>query len=67
MKEIKGKVVSYCDIPEELIPTWLDEYPSGVYIEVHIDESEGLDALEMWLIGEYPGIEEETFYIEIDY
>lgn len=66
MKEIKGKVVSYSDIPEELIPTWLDEYPSGVYIEVHIDD-EQLDELTEWLVQNYPGIEEETFYIEIDY
>ena len=67
MKEIKGKVVSYCDIPDYLVPTWLEEYSTGVYVEVHIDENEELDELELWLMKEYPGIEQETFFIEIDY
>lgn len=67
MKEIKGKVVSYCDIPEELIPQWIEEYSPGSFIEVHISDVEGeFDELELWLMKNYPGIEEDTFYIEID-
>lgn len=70
MKEIKGKVVSYSEIPEKLLQAkenkWLTEYPSNCYVEVHIDEFDQ-DELGEWLIQKYPGIEEETFYIEIDY
>ncbi len=69
MKEIKGKVVSYSEIPEELLigtNNFLNEYPTNCYVEVHIDEFED-DNLSKWLKENYPGIEEETFYIEIDY
>ena len=69
MKEIKGKVVSYCEIPEKLLEgdnNWLNEFPTNCYVEVHIDEFDD-DELSKWLMKEYPGIEQDTFYIEIDY
>lgn len=67
-KRIEGRVVSYCDIPEELVAgTWLEEYQPGCYIECHIDEEEEMNELDNWLISNYPGIEKETFFIEIDY
>jgi len=68
LKTITGKVVSYCDIPEELTESkWFSEYQSGCYIECHIDELEVRDELDSWLIQNYPGIENETFFIKIDY
>lgn len=72
MKTIKGKVVSYSDIPKELIigtrNHWLSEFkniPDKCLVEVHIDEMEA-ESLSNWLMKTYPGIEEDTFYIEID-
>jgi len=67
LKEINGKVVSYSSIPEELIPQWLKEYPSNCYVEVHIDTLDNSNPLDVWFKENHPGIEEETFYIEIDY
>lgn len=74
MKEIKGKVVSYSDIPWDLIINtknhWLSEFkniPEKCLVEVHIDEAEEYNELDKWLMKTYPGIEKETFYIEIDY
>lgn len=67
-KVIKGRVVSYCEIPEELTKgKWFEEYQSGCFVECHIDETEDPDELDMWIMRNYPGIEKETFYIKIDY
>lgn len=68
MKTISGKVVSYCDIPEKLLEDkWFDQHTTGCYVECHIDELDARDELDNWLIENYPGIENETFFIEIDY
>lgn len=72
METITGKVVNYCDIPEELTEgKWFSEFQSGCYIECHISDEDidnnALDELDNWLIKTYPGIEDETFFIKIDY
>lgn len=67
LKQINGRVISYCEIPEELIPNWLKEFPTGCYVEVHLDTLDGVGLLDIWFKENYPGIEDETFYIEIDY
>jgi hypothetical protein len=71
IKKITGQVVNYCDIPEKLTEgKWFNEYSSGCYIECHIDLSDSAqsaDELDNWLMNNYPGIENETFYIEINY
>lgn len=70
MKEIKGKVVSYCDIPEWLTISqdcWFKDFPTGCYIEYSIDKESSQNNIDYWLMEKYPGIENETFYIEIDY
>lgn len=68
MKEIKGKVVSYCEIPEELTENhWLNDYSPGCYVMAHIDESED-DLVSKWLLENYPDLkDEEYFFVEIDY
>ena len=68
LKQITGKVVSYCEIPEEITEGhWISEYMNGCFVQVHLEEDED-DALSNWLKETYPElIEEESFYIEIDY
>ena len=70
-KEIKGKVVSYCEIPEELTEGhWISEYMSGCFVQCHIadDRDVELSPLDKWLIETYPELQdEEYFFIEIDY
>lgn len=64
---ITMRVVSYCDIPEELSNgKFFDEYGTGCYVECHLD-NEPDDELDKWLKSNYPGIEEDPFLIKIDY
>lgn len=68
MKEIHKKVISVEDIPEDLYyeyiyESWLGKYPGGCFVEVHIDELEGMDELDKWLSKEYPGIENENSFL----
>ena len=67
-KQITGKVVSYCEIPEELTKGhWISEFQNGCFVQVHLEEGED-DALSNWLKETYPElIDENAFYIEIDY
>ena len=68
LKQITGKVVSYCEIPEEITEGhWMSGNMNGCFVQVHLEEDED-DALSNWLKETYPElIEEESFYIEIDY
>lgn len=68
LKTITKKVVSYCEIPEELTEEhWISEYMNGCFVEVHLDDDED-DKLSMWLKEKYPElIDEDSFYIEMDY
>lgn len=68
LKTITKKVVSYCEIPEELTEGhWISEYMNGCFVEVHLDDDED-DKLSMWLKEKYPElIDEDSFYIEMDY
>ena len=67
LKQITGKVVSYCEIPEEITEGhWISEYMNGCFVQVHLEEDD--DALSNWLKETYPElIDEEAFYIEMDY
>jgi len=65
LKEINGKVVKISELPNELLPDWLIIHKRGAYIECHIDDDMD-DAITEWLIKTHPGIEENTFFIEID-
>ena len=68
LKQITGKVVSYCEIPEEITEGhWISEYMNGCFVQVHLEEGED-DALSNWLKVACPVlIDGNVFYIEIDY
>lgn len=68
LKTITKKVVSYCEIPEELTEGhWISEYMNGCFVEVHLDDDED-NKLSMWLKEKYPElVDEDSFYIEMDY
>ena len=74
LKTITKKVVSYCEIPEGIIPKghWLNQHGCDAYIECHLEDDiedviEG-DELDDWLRETYPElIDEESFFIHIDY
>lgn len=70
LKTITKKVVSYCEIPEEITENhWINEHHSDAYVEVHIDEETHVpDKIQDWLVENYPElIEEESFFIHMDY
>ena len=65
---ITGKVVSYCEIPEELTEDhWISDYPPDAYVQVHI-EGEDEDKVSKWILNKYPELKDEDyFFIHIDY
>lgn len=65
---ITGKVVSYCEIPEELTSNhWISEYYPDSYVQVHI-EGEDEDKVSKWILNKYPELKDEDyFFIHIDY
>lgn len=68
LKTIEKKVVSYCEIPEGLIPEkhWINQYELGTHVECHIDDAPD-DELSAWLREIYPElIDEESFYIYME-
>lgn len=69
LETITKKVVSYCEIPEGIIPEghWINEHGCDAYVECHIDDDED-DELSVWLKETYPElIDEESFFIHLDY
>ena len=69
LKEITRKVVSYCEIPEELIPGWLMECGCDVYTEYSLsdDPKYTKESIDNWLLNKYPELNNTTFLIHIDY
>lgn len=76
MKEITMKVVSYCEIPEEIASqdALLQELPCDVYTDYMLpsrqqldDKVYDLDELDEWLINTYPELIGTRFLIEMDY
>lgn len=75
LKEIKRKVLSYCDIPEiisEDSPV-LKYASNDVYVEYEVTSTEEQKKfsdnfdLANWIISEYPELEGEKIFIHIDY
>ena len=72
LKTITKKVVSYCEVPEGIIPEdhWVNHYGCDAYVEVHMEDedSEDPDPLDTWLRTTYPElVDEESFFIHLDY
>lgn len=69
LTEICAKVLPLSDIPEELlIGSWLNDFPKGCLVEVHIDEEEPHDSLDVWLLTNFPKLDDDnSFLINIDY
>lgn len=75
IKEITRKVLSYCEIPEEIKENdyRLNESPCDVYLEFNVtskkDQLEYDDdfELENWIINTYPELEGIDILIHMDY
>ncbi len=75
MKEIIRKVLSYCEIPEEITEKnySVNEASCDSYIEFKVisreDQAKYGDNFDMtnWIIDNYPEVEGETIFIHIDY
>ncbi len=70
LKTIIKKVVSFCEIPEEVTENhWINEHHNDAFVEVHIDtETHVPDKIQDWLVKNYPElIEEDSFFIHMDY
>ena len=75
LEEIKYKVVSYCDIPEEITQdSYLQECSCDCYMvqklpnQIELDHAKyTLTNLDKWLIKTYPELIGNEFMIHIDY
>lgn len=68
LRKVNKYVVSYCEIPEDLLEdySWITESQLDSYVEAHIDDEE--DLLTQWLLERYPELkDEESFFIHMDY
>lgn len=75
LKEITRKVLSYCDIPEEIAKSCasLEETACDTFIEYEVTSKERQKdfdddfTLDNWIIKNWPELEGVTILIEIDY
>lgn len=69
LKSITKKVLSYCEIPQELTEKhWISEHHCDAFVECHLDASTDLDELDMWILEHYPELkDEDSFFIHLDY
>jgi len=74
LKIISRPVISYCDIPEEIIQTThLEGFSCDCYVDYEvtskIEQSKYSDdfSLANWIIGNYPELEGQKVLIHIDY
>lgn len=63
------KVVSYCEIPEDLDKGWLEEQGCDCYVKSSLssDPEYDRDELDEWIAKTYPELIDTTFLIHIDY
>jgi|SRR6187402_45060 len=70
LKTIHMKVVSYCDIPEDLTQdSWLSESGPNCFVDYKVssDPKYTRTDLDNWIIETYPELLDVDFLIEIDY
>lgn len=73
LEEITRKVVSYCDIPQDLTEdSWLSEYRCDSYVSHSLPSEEekekfDIEPLDEWLAKTYPELIGTKFLIEMDY
>lgn len=74
-KEITRKVVSYCEIPQDITEAnySVNEASCDSYIEYEVTSRDQQDEFDddfdmtNWIIDTYPELEGETIFIHIDY
>jgi hypothetical protein len=69
LEEITRKVVSYCEIPEEITENhWISENSSDTYVEYSLnsDLKYSKSELDLWLEETYPELIDTTFFIHLD-
>ena len=73
-KVIVKRVISYCDIPDELIDKcadWLNDYQNGCFVpyslEIREDIEQNWDELDVWLMENYAELKDTEFLINMDY
>lgn len=75
MEELKIKVLSYCEIPEEISEnhSLLNEGSCDVYVKFNVTSKEEQSKfdddfeLENWIIQQYPEVEGLDILIHMDY
>lgn len=69
LQEITKKVVSYCEIPEDLDKGYLDDLGCDVYTDytVSSDLSYSRNEVDDWIAETYPELIDTDFLIHIDY
>ena len=67
LETINKKVLSYCEIPQELTERhWITENSCGCYVDFQLEE-EGVDELDDWIRENYPELIDEKFMISLDW
>ena len=66
---IVKRVISFCSLPEELIPEthWLCDYPTGCYVEYSLENLEVYNELQDWIAKNYQELDNTEFLIHMDY
>lgn len=73
LKELNLKVVSFCEIPQELTEnTYLEEYGCDVYAEFNLylgvpGYTREYSPWEQWIVNNYPELINKRFLIHFDY
>lgn len=61
------KVISWCEIPEEIRSSSLDDFMCGCYVTFTVEEK-GKDPMSDWIVDNYSNIKHgEDILIDIDY
>lgn len=67
MEEKTFKIVSFCDIPENLTEgSYLEEYNCGSYVPFTLFKEDD-DPIVLWIVNKYPELLGEEILIDMDY
>lgn len=69
LEEITKKVLSYCEIPQEITDeSWISQYQNGCYVIYSLEkDNSNYGELEKWIASNYPELIGTEFLIDLDY
>ena len=67
VQEKTVKIISYCDIPDEVEPAWMEENTANSYITHTLDGEDDDDELSQWIIKNTTLQHGEQIMIHLDW